>query len=231
MTMEALVISAGEPQLERCLESVKSQTIPFSNIVHIDNVVPEYIAFNSGVRKVTDEWLMKIDGDMILYKNAVEMALQCISQNKDISMFQFHVHDDFLDADMIGCNVCKTQLFKLVRYRNILRNDFSARKRLTKMGFKRMNPGIVICTHAENPDEFQIFRRFYCYGVKYGKRYQVWRHITKMFQDTGDQRYGFALKALEFGMEKAYYPGSHNIDFDKKMFDEFKNNGHRREDS
>jgi glycosyltransferase involved in cell wall biosynthesis len=220
--MEALIISAGEPQVERCLEAARSQTVPFSNIIHIANVVPEHVAFNTGIDKITDEWLMKIDGDMILHKDAVEIVLKYMSGKDDVSMFTFTVYDDFFAADMVGCNVAKTSLFKTVRYRNMLRNDFCARKSLTKMGLKRDKPAITIATHAENPDEFQIFRRFYIYGVKYGKGFGPWRHASKMLSATGDERYRFALRALEFGMTKAYYPGSHNIDFDKKMFGEFK---------
>jgi len=220
--MEALIISAGEPQLERCLESVKNQTVPFSNVVHISNVVPQHVAINEGISKITDEWLMKIDGDMVLKNNAVEIALDNISKNQDISMFSFPVYDDFFDCAVFGCKVYKTALLKMVGHRNHLKNDQIAEKRMRKGGFKGKKIGIVIATHSENPDEFQIFRRFYIYGVKYGNGCGPWRHTAKMFDNTGDEKYRFALKALEFGKEKAYYPGSHNIDFDRKMFEEFR---------
>ena len=64
--MEALIVSVDEPQLERCLESVRNQTVPFSRIVHINGVVPQHRAIRKGIRKTSDEWVMKIDGDMIL---------------------------------------------------------------------------------------------------------------------------------------------------------------------
>ncbi len=223
--MEALVISAGEPQLERCLKSVKNQTVPFSNIIHIADMVPQSKAVNYGIGKVTDEWLMKVDGDMTLYPNAVEMVTDYMSKNEGISMYCFAVHDDFLDADMLGCNVYQTSMFKLVNHKDSLKNDIHVEKKLKRHGYKRIKAGFTICIHAENPDEFQIFRRFYIYGVKYGKGYRVWRHTKSIFEATGDQRYDLALKALEFGMKNTYYPGSHNIDFDKKMFEEFKSNG------
>lgn len=223
--IEALVISAGEPQLERCLESVKNQTIPFSNIFHISNVVPQHEAFNQGIKKITDEWVMKVDGDMVLYDNAVEMVTDYISNNKDFSIYAFMVYDDLFDGEIIGCKVYKTEMFSKIRHPNLLCNDTYVEKRLRLMGYKMVKPPITIATHAENPDDFQIFRRFYCYGVKYGKGCGPWKHTYKMFVKNGDRKYDLALKSLEFGMEKREYPGSHNIEFDKKMYERFVEEG------
>ena len=220
--MEALVISVGEPQTERCLESVKNQTVPFSNVIHISNVVPQYKAFNLGMSKVIDEWVMKIDGDMVLHNNAVDTAINYISNNGDASIYAFLIYDDFLGGEMIGCKVYKTEPLRLVEHPDSLKNDLWVEKKLRKMGFKMRKPQIAIATHAENPDDFQIFRRFYVYGVKYGKGCGPWVNISKQFCDTGNEKYAFAIKSLEFGMEKRQYPGSHNIEFDKKMYDEFK---------
>lgn len=227
--MEALVISAGEPQLERCLESVKKQTVPFSNIVHIANVVPQHIAFNIGIKKITDEWVMKVDGDMVLYNNAVETTINYISNDGDASIYAFRIYDDFLGGEMIGCKVYKTEALRLVDHPDSLKNDLWVEKKLRHKGFKMRKPQIAIATHAENPDEFQIFRRFYCLGVKYGKGCGPWSNISRKFNNTGDEKYAVAMKALEFGMEKREYPGSHNIEFDRKKYDEFRErrNEHR----
>ncbi len=220
--MEALIISAGEPQLEKCLEAVKKQTVPFSNIVHIANVVPQHVAFNIGIKEITDEWVMKIDGDMVLYNNAVETVLDCLSNNGSASVYIFNVYDDFIGGAMVGCKVYKTEVVKVVEHENRLKNDLRVEKKLKIRGYRVNKSDVMIATHAENPDEFQIFRRFYVYGVKYGKGCGPWVNISRQFCDTGDPKYAFAMKSLEFGMEKREYPGSHNIEFDKKMYDEFR---------
>ncbi len=222
--MEALVISAGEPQLERCLEATRNQTIPFSNVVHVSDVVPQHVAFNTGIKKIVDEWVMKVDGDMVLYDNAVETVSDCISNNGDASIYIFAVYDDFMTGQMIGCKVYKTEMVKSIEHPDRLKNDLWIEKKIRHKGGKVSKyRRVIIATHAENPDEFQIFRRFYVYGVKYGKGCGAWSNISKQFCNTGDERYAFAMKSLEFGMEKREYPGSHNIEFDKKMYDEFKN--------
>lgn len=222
-TIEALIISCQEPQLERCLQSVRNQTVPFSNIVHIDNVVPESEAFNKGMKMIIGEWTMKVNGDFILYPNAVEMALGYIS-NDDASIYNFGLYDTFLKTPIACCNVQKSDLFEKVRYPNMLTNDSWSGRKLLRMGFKLRDlflEGIVIGTHFEDPDEFQIFRRFYTRGTKSGVG--IWKNqLTKLYNDTKDSKYEFAIKALKFGSEKRHYPTSHNIDFDREMFEKFR---------
>ena len=223
-TIDALVISCQDPQLERCLQSVRSQTVPFSNIIHIDNVVPESEAFNRGAKLITAEWTMKINGDVILYPNAVETALGYIYKDTDdISIFNFGAYDAFLDTPICCFNVQKSILSSKVSYPNMLTNDSWSGKKLIRMGFKYrslFDEGIMICTHFEDPDDFQIFRRFYARGTK--SLVRIWREkLDKLYNDTKDYKYELAIKALSFGEEKKHYPTSHNIDFDRKMFEEF----------
>jgi len=221
-TIEALIISADEPQLERCLEAVRSQTIPFSNITHINNVSPESTAFNTGLAMVKDELVMKIDGDMILHNNAVETALKRIpEENGNAYVHNFILFDSFLKQNIRGCGVMRSSVFRKVPYPNFLCDDVWVGHKLRKMGFVMERHTEVIGTHCENPDDFQVFRRFYSMGVKHGKRYS-WRYLSRLYGGTKDPLYALAMEAVEFGIEKKQYPTSHNLGFDRKMFEEFK---------
>ena len=221
-TIGALIISADEPQLERCLESVKNQTVPFSNIVHINNVSPEHVAFNKGLAMVTDELSMKIDGDMILYNNAVETTLKRIPEgNGNVYVHNFVLFDSIIQRNIRGCGVMVTPVFKKVPYPNLLCNDTWVGQKLRRMGFTIERYGDVIGTHCDSPDEFQLFRRFFIMGVKHGKRYS-WKYLSGLYDQTKDPMYELGMRAVEFGMKKASYPTSHDINFDKKMFEEFK---------
>lgn len=220
----ALIVSAGEPQLERCLHAVNNQTIPFSHIVHINNIVPESVAFNTGIEASTDEWIMKIDGDMILYSNAVEIALFNMSSENNIYAYSYGLFDEFLQTPICGCNVLSRSAFQLVKYQNVLANDIYTGRKLRRLGFIRKaldKQGILIGTHCPNPDEFQIFRRFYSNGVKHGKRF-FGRHLHRLYQETGNILYKFAFESLMFGTVERSYPTSHNLDFDRQMFEKFK---------
>jgi len=220
----ALIISAEEPQLERCLHSVYNQTVPFSNIVHMNNVIPESKAFNKGLAASTDDWIMKINGDMILYDNAVEIALSNMEENEDIFLYSYGLFDAFLQAPICECGVFLKSAFLRVRYPNMLTDDVYSQRKLRRQGFVRRTPyrdGIMVGTHCADPDEFQVFRRFYSNGVKHGKRF-MGRLLQKLYKHTKDPLYDLAFKALMFGMTKRDYPTSHNLNFDKIMFDKFK---------
>lgn len=221
MNIEALIISTDEPQLERCLESVKNQTIPFSNIVHINGVVPESVAFNRGMSLITEEWVMHIAGDFILYENAVAVAIENMEKYHDDKIFTYtyQVYDAFLKCDLCGCSVSRASAYKSVPFRDVLSDDIWAGRRLLRQGLIRKDlQGIVIGTHFDSPDEFQVFRRFYARGIK-----RDWRNFGRILNAlaNGNPMYELALKALEFGNLKKHYPTSHNIDFDRKMFEEF----------
>lgn len=103
----ALIVSAGESQVEKCIAAVNDQTIPFSNIMHIADVVPENRAFNRGMRLCRDEWVMKIDGDMILYSNAVEIVTEYMGRNSgdNVFVYSFGLLDGFLKAPICGKSV------------------------------------------------------------------------------------------------------------------------------
>jgi len=220
----ALIVSAGEPQLDRCLQAVNNQTIPFSNIVHMENIIPESVAFNKGIYESKNEWVMKVDGDMILYSNAVEIALFHMSTEENIFMYTYGLFDEFIQAPISGCGVFFREAFKMVRYPNMLTDDEYAGKKLRRMGYIRKGfarEGTTIGTHCSQPDEFQVFRRFYTYGVKHGRMNMRWR-LRDLYANTKDDLYLLAIEAMEYGSKMKYYPTSHNIHFDREMFNKFK---------
>ncbi len=220
-TIEALVISCGEPQLERCIDSINKQTVKFSNIIHIKNVIPEHLAFNTGIEKIEDGWFMKIDGDMILYENALETVITYLKYNtENIFMFSFGLFDEFLQENTMGCNIYNTKLIQTIGYENKLLNDRIVIKKLSEMNYIRYRKGrVIIGTHCSEPDTFQVFRRFYTAAVKYGSVFI--EKLNILYQKTQNPLYQVAIDASHLGRKSRYYPTSHNLEFDKKLFNEY----------
>jgi hypothetical protein len=46
--------------------------------------------------------------------------------------------------------------------------------------------------------------------------------MQELYQETLNPLYLTGIGAVEFSKSRREYPGSHNIDFDRKMFEEFK---------
>jgi hypothetical protein len=225
MNLEAVVFSVDEPQLDRCLKAAKEQTVPFKNIFHINNVVPEHESFAKGLKLITEEQFMRIDGDLILYPNAIEIVTWIIKRHNDSRVFYyvFGVLDTFLEVTLLGCPVLKTSAYRSIDYKNKLSSDRYAVRSLRKMGLvvsKHINS--VIATHFDNPDEFQVFRRFFTMSIKHDDNSFVIKRMTELFERTGNPLYLTGLNAVYFAKKDKYYPGSHDIDFERKKYEEFK---------
>jgi hypothetical protein len=223
--IEALVISAGEPQIPRCLEAIRKQGDLISRTIHIDNVVPEYKAFNQGISEVSGEWFIKIDGDTILYEDAMKKIIDCLNSYNfpKLGVLSFGLWDSFL-----GCIIGFTHLFKSSVVKNMVAvdsiiNDRKFINKIRSMGYRsRKILQTIIGTHFDDPDEFQVFRRFYIMAKKYPDNNFVIKIMSKLLIEKGDPLYSVGLKAIEFSRKKNYYPGSHNLKFDREMYDEFK---------
>ena len=228
----ALVVSANEPQLPRTLLAVQQQTVPFASITHINNVVPEAVAFNKGMEQATNDWVMKIDGDMILYPEAVATALSFIQSRSRVFMYSYSLYDTFLKAPLYGVGVFSRRIMLANKYQDVLDNDAVTGRFLLNRGYFRVkvSADIVLGTHFDNPDEFQVFRRFFIYAIKH--RIQPFkRRLGILYKETGNPLYELAWYAMIFGKMNRSYPTSHNIEFDEMMFNKFKeymheNNNH-----
>lgn len=234
MMIDAMIISCGEPQLERCIESVKNQTVPFSNIIHVDGIIPESVATNMGIQQVTQEWFMRIDGDIILYPNAVSIVTEQIEKNlaEKIGMLIFYSYDSFIRRIVTaGAVVTNTEAVRSVGWKNHLRSDNNTKRKMERYGWTARTAlekakRIVVGTHFDDPSEFQIFHRFYITAFKWKDSIEGTRstkdRLSTLYKSTGDSRYIHALKSFEYGLENPEYFGSQNRDYDRRKYEEFK---------
>ena len=227
MNIEVLVTSVNEPQLEACFESLRNQTYPFTNIIHINNVVPMNEAYNQGIKRATGDLLFLINGDMSLYNYAVEKSVSIVhkTNNPKMCCYLFGIYDVFLCQNMGQIPVVSTQIYRNFSYRNRLMCDRDIGSNIRKSGYLigHFNK-ITLGNHFNNPDEFQVFKRFYVSGNKYLSNFQTSLKIIllELFEKTNNPLYMVGIKAIEFSVNHREYPGSNNLDFDRKMYLEFK---------
>lgn len=208
MNMDILITSVDQPQLDKCLESVKNQTVPFHKVVHINNVVPEIKAFQEGLKEISSKWFMRIGGDFVLYDNAVEMVSKRIgkySRLLKLGVGTFALHDLFLDLIICGCSVYNTEAVRSIRLKNNLRSDIWIDQYLRRKGWGtykwcKTRGVMVVGTHFDNPTDFQIFTRFYAQGVKDNIGW-ISNFTKKLNGSADDSKYLLAIKAIEYGRE------------------------------
>ena len=226
--IEALIISVDEPQLERCLKSVNDQTVPFDRVIHInDSSNPCHEAYNLGLSMLSDEWFLLVNGDVILKNFAVEKCKEAIEGEKDekVVAHLFGVEDVFMDAPLLGgIGVFKTDVLKSYPYLNRLDADRKMGRKLDSNGWiLRQHRETILATHFDSPDEFQVFKKFYVSGMKYNSHVvsRMTNDLEKLNGRIQNPLYSFAIKAIYFGIGKKGYPGSKNVKYERKMYEEF----------
>jgi len=222
--IDALVISVDDPQLERCLSAVRNQTVPFTNVIHLNNVCPNYRAVSLGMSKTFSDWVIHVAGDVVLDLDAVERISKFMEENKSDKMcgYYFGLRDEFLNCEIGYIGAVKGFLYRNTIFPDTCANDHQVLDQLKKQGWKTVNKlHMTVGTHFENPDERQVFARFYLHGARFGKR--IAPVLTDLLNKTGSPLYETALKAIHYALDKKrYYPGSHNLEFDRKNYEEWK---------
>ena len=223
MNVEAFLSSMNDPQLERCLESIKNQIVPFSRFTHISGVSPASETWNRGWEAVREEWVAIIDGDTILYPNALEITLKYMKTRMDpqVCAYCFGLYDPFIEVvDNMFC-ICRSSVYKSVKAPNKLSFDRYVGYDVKKLGWRYMkNLSLIAGTHFEDPTEYQIFTRFSRIHKKYHMRHVrgMEKRLKDLLDRTGNPLYRVALDSMKCTAE---YSGSYNVEFDNKRFVEF----------
>lgn len=230
--IECVMKSVDEPQLEKGRPAMYNQTIPFANVIHINGVCPESKAINQALDRLEYTWSLWLDGDAILYEDTHEKirALEKRLRAKGYTEALFSLFDPFLGKNICCCILKKSDFLQQFRSDNVLANDASLTKKMKKVGRKsaRFINKIIVGTHFENPTDLQVFARFYSRGVKVARGHpnSQFRDLFSIFEhkyaSTGNKQYMIAKEALTLGTKLGHYPTSHNIEFDREMYEKWK---------
>lgn len=226
MNIDVVITSMNEPQLDRCLQSVRNQTYPFYRIINIHGVSPFYVAYNRAVSSVETDWFVFIGGDMILYERGLERVIRFMEKYPSDKCCGYYItlYDPFLEIKTGYLGLQRTATFKKQLATDDHNFDRNMMTRLRQEGwFIRKSMGEIAGTHFENPDEFQVFHRFFTLATRDGEwGYEVNRNIVvKLYEKHKDSLHTLALDALDFGKDR-HYPKSIDINHNHTMYEEFK---------
>ncbi len=230
MNVEAFLISMNDPQLERCLESIKNQTVPFSKVTHINGVSPMCDAWNKGWEMITEDWVLLLNGDEIIYPDGLETALNYMKKRMydGIAAYCLGWYNPFLEVVDNQFSIVRSSVYKKIKAVDSIVFDRIISKEVRRQGWRYKKRLSLICgTHFEDPTEYQVFTRFSRLPQKYSQSdvNENKERLSNLFDKTGNDLYAVALDAIEYGIQKKNYPGSYRIEFDDKAFEEF--NAHR----
>jgi len=234
-------IGVEEPQTKRAFDSVYKQKYGrFDPVIHKINVSPQSKAMNEinneAVQRNITEWSLWLSGDMILAESAIAWIDNYMRNidppNENTIEYTFGLWDTFLEEIICGCPLRRMDVYSNTIRKNVMRNDFYVRKELEKQGYEFKRPckhAHAIGTHFDNPDEFQVFRRFKARGIKSRKnpkeRNNYLKKLKRLRSKNSDNKlYEQAVSAFLFGFKKASFIGAHDITIDEIEYQHWKKN-------
>lgn len=236
-TITAVLISVDESQLDACLASLQDQSFgKFDPIIHVNNISPQVKATNTALSQLEkheqkEGWFVILGGDMILYKNAIELISNYMKDhtpNKKTIKYAFSLYDSFLEHRINGCPLRRTDIFSKQKRKDTMRNDAEVDRDLWQRGYEFKNAKhISIGTHFHDPTQFEIFRRFKMRGKKGAQKpKEGQRYLNTLIQlhhkYSESERYKDAIRAFIYGRDVAKAKDkSQNIEHDRKEFEEW----------
>jgi len=218
---EAIVLTVGEPQTEKSIESVLKQSTPFQKMTVIDSVVPAYRAMNMARERATYEKAVLVNADTVLKKFAFAAMIENVKRgfydrNKVLS-YKFRKHDAFAKKNQSWIKMFCTDIWKQFEYKDILDYEGEMKEQAAKQEFMELECPFkgdkAIATCFEDPSDFQIFSRYFANGYS-GKK------VTVLDKATTTDGMKLALDSYSFGKKDASFY-TNDIHLLKKEYIEF----------
>jgi len=130
--VSALVLSIGEPYVERAIESVRKQTLPAAEIVRVDGVSPVSRALNEGVSRIRTEFFVEVDADMVLFPRCFE-DLRAGADSRDVGIVWGALIDPLMGPTS-GVKLYRTEYARETGFPETLSPDTDYQHTLAKRG-------------------------------------------------------------------------------------------------
>ena len=186
----AVVLSIGEETTARAIESAARQRLPPKEIITVRNVSPFYKAMNFGASRVTTEFFVQVDSDMILDDNCLEDLRACMRE--EVGLVLGSLRDPLMGR--IGwVKMFRTQCFKAVQYKDLVSQDLVFKDDIAKIGW---NTVVAIRPLSGAPSEF--WHTFGEHRPAYTPHYTYSKYLVKGRK----YRYRKALPSMQWHIKR-----------------------------
>lgn len=169
--VSALLLTIGETTFQETLQAVERQTIPFDEVVIVENVSPFGSAFNEGVSRIKTPFFVQIDADMVLDPTCLAVLLSHVGPKTGMVVGYLR---DSLQGRVRGVKLFRTDCCRLYPRVNRSDRELFFQNELMNGGwlveYVEEN-GITLGTHEPDlRDLVYNFERFKYKGAKIGAR-------------------------------------------------------------
>jgi hypothetical protein len=131
--ISAVLLTIGEPSMERALEAIKRQTLRPAEVVIVRDVRPWHKAINAGAARVATPFFVQVDSDMILDADCLEQLRHRMRPRvgEVIGMLR-----DPLMGMVSGVKLYRTECFRQVGMPDSIAPDTDHYQQMRKRGWK-----------------------------------------------------------------------------------------------
>ena len=125
-TVSAIVLSNGERSTDRARESLARQTLPLDEVIEVGpEIRPFHRAINFGFSRVSSDFVLQVDSDMVLDDDCLERLRGCMTDRA--AMVAGLLRDPLLTRIM-GIKLVRARCFRETQYTDSIatETDFSS---------------------------------------------------------------------------------------------------------
>jgi hypothetical protein len=185
--VSAVVLSVGEPFVDRAIDSLQRQTIPVRDVIVIENVSPFSRAINQGARQVKTPFFVQVDADMILDPNCVAVLLDAMQPKTGLTFAELR---DPLTGTVYCVKLFRTEIFRTTSMPDTVAQDTDFVKRMkrkgwlethvTHLGADHSGPNITLGEHQPDYSPAYTYRKFLIEGARLRYRHARGGFFSKL---------------------------------------------------
>jgi len=160
----AIVVSTGEDTYERCLASVRAQSVP-ARLKTVLDVAPMSAAFNRALDLADGEFHCIVDADMILSRHCFRRLLSMLRDEPRAYCALGLLRDPLLGK--VGwVKMFRTEMTRGLRYQDVIACDVQFDRALRDRGWLRLETDEVLGQHISLQDPGRTFHTYRRRGQK-----------------------------------------------------------------
>lgn len=169
--VSAVVLSIGEPYLQRALDSLKKQTVPVREVIRVEHVHPFSRAFNQGAAQVKTPFFLQLDADMVLDPDCIQRLLD--GMEDDCALTVGHLRDPMLGV-VVGVKLFRSLCVQQQGFPETISSDTDWLQLVTQMGWKHryvtdesLQPCPCLGAHEPDYNPNYIFCKYARWAASY----------------------------------------------------------------
>lgn len=193
--VEAFLITTGERTSIEAYNSIMNQSMPVNKIVVLRDISGIHNSLNALHERISSEYFIKVDADMILKRNCVETLYKILKKDPQLYSVQGYLKDPLLGR-IWGIHMFRAGCVKDYRYSDTIGTDAEFEKTMENKGYRQIKYKKILGIHHPEYSRGEIKQKF----VREGEKINFFKDITRL-----NSNIRHLMKFIRRGRREAFY--------------------------